>query len=412
VTGPIEDRNIKNFGEEDGEGAPSAMFKTALTPLFTSLDLNGNQLAGTFHVYPTPVCSLSPASSELNTPEPTPKPEPLVMLRAPGPARDEGKDCPEEVVGSAEWAERGVVDSQAMRKQIEDLYAAARQAESTAPRLAHAPDPTMEHQMHYKDFPALRCAAAKLAVLSKSKKIDVVFRACLAAMHATLNLFLDPRFNFSWRTCSIISASLQGFKGKSRARNVRTWIHNLIHFDRLPYHGYMGNTHSMLDNEEFLQGLQMFLLETVKGRPIHAEDMVTYVASEEVQQDFGWIKICACTGARWLMKLGWRYGLMKNSMFSNGHERIDVIVTREGLTDRWFVKYKPRMTIYDNNGNVIPLPDPAQLELVLVTHDEPTFHAQDCRQSFWIPPDPSHIPHPKGEGASIMVSDFLTTKWG
>jgi hypothetical protein len=368
---PVEDIGSGSDGE-DGEAVP-ATFETALVSLFSSLDLSDSHPAGTFHIHTTPIRT-SPVS--LNTEGPLPT-EPEVLVTEDAAQDEDVCPDPEEVIGSVEWTRKGALDAATMRRQIKDLYATACQTQGTKQRTAHTPQLNTEHQMHCRDFPTLRHAAAKLTVLSKSKKIDVVFRACLAAMHAMLNLFLNPCFDFSWRTCLSISARSQGFKGELQARSVRTWIHNYIHFNHLPYHGYMGNITSMLNDEEFSQGLQMFLLETVKGRPIHADNVVAYVALEEVQRNFGRIKIHVHTGAVWLRKLGWQYGLMKNGMFNNGHERIDVIQTRNKLTKRWFIKYRPQMTMYNNNGKIISLPNPSQLELILVTHNESIFHAQD-----------------------------------
>jgi len=50
----------------------------------------------------------------------------------------------------------------------------------------------------YKDFPALRCAKARLTLKSKDKKLDVFFRSHLTAIVATLNLYLDPKLSYSW----------------------------------------------------------------------------------------------------------------------------------------------------------------------------------------------------------------------
>jgi hypothetical protein len=60
------------------------------------------------------------------------------------------------------------------------------------------------------DFSMLRTACEKLAVVSKDKKIDILFRACVASMVGTLNLFLDPELRYTWRNASLISSKAQG----------------------------------------------------------------------------------------------------------------------------------------------------------------------------------------------------------
>jgi hypothetical protein len=75
------------------------------------------------------------------------------------------------------------------------------------------------NQLNYKDFPALRRATASLSVKSKDKKLDVFFRAQIAAMVGILNLYLDSRLSYTWRETSMIVAKSQGH-GSYRARTI------------------------------------------------------------------------------------------------------------------------------------------------------------------------------------------------
>ena len=63
---------------------------------------------------------------------------------------------------------------------------------------------------------------------------------------------------------------------------------------------------------------------------LKAEDVAEVIASPEVQAIFarkGIIKasIFVKTALRWLEKLGWRYGKLRNGMYLDGHERADVV---------------------------------------------------------------------------------------
>ena len=51
-------------------------------------------------------------------------------------------------------------------------------------------------------------------------------------------------------------------------------------------------------------------------------------------------------------------------------------------------------------------------QLVLVTHDESNFHANDRCKTRWIHASETPTPECKGEGASLMVSAFLVPEWG
>jgi hypothetical protein len=104
-------------------------------------------------------------------------------------------------------------------------------------------------------------------------------------------------------------------------------------------------------------------------------------------------------------------------MYVDGHEREDVVAYRREFIQRW-KQYEKRMTTYSNDG--IPtepqggfaVPQIGWFKLILVTHDESTFYANDQRKVKWIHKDERMAPQPKGEGASIMISDFLVPEWG
>jgi hypothetical protein len=123
------------------------------------------------------------------------------------------------------------------------------------------------------------------------------------------------------------------------------------------------------------------------------------------------------TARRWLKKLDWRYGRKRSGMYIDGHEREDVVAYRSAFIDRW-KSYEKRMVMYDNDGKELPRPagfEVAQIgrfRLIPITHDESTFHGNDRRNNYWIHVSDEKKPQPKGEGASIMVSDFLTSEWG
>lgn len=75
------------------------------------------------------------------------------------------------------------------------------------------------------------------------------------------------------------------------------------------------------------------------------------------------------------------------------------------------------MIAYDNNGNTTKKLTGFKVELgpfhlILVTHDESTFYENDHCKSTWGHSSQKNRPVKKGEGQSIMVSDFLTAEWG
>jgi len=47
-----------------------------------------------------------------------------------------------------------------------------------------------------------------------------------------------------------------------------------------------------------------------------------------------------------------------------------------------------------------------------VTHNEFTFVANDEMKARWIHESQNTVPKRKGDGSSIMITDFLTSEWG
>jgi hypothetical protein len=143
------------------------------------------------------------------------------------------------------------------------------------------------------------------------------------------------------------------------------------------------------------------------------------MATPEVQQKLGTKArgIHVRTARRWLHKLSWRYQQKKKGMYIDGHEREDVVEYRRRFIERW-KEYEKRFIIYGNDGNVLStptgfaVPQGVRFRLILVTHDESTFYENDRRKIHWMPKDAKAVAEKKGEGQSIMVSEFLTSEWG
>jgi len=239
-------------------------------------------------------------------------------------------------------------------------------------------------------------------------------------MVGALNLYLDPEMSYTWRQASLVVAKSQGH-GVHHARNIRTWIHQFLSLGTLPLHRYGRFRSSMLDDEDLAQEIQLHLLKIAKDGYVRAQDIVDYIEQPEVQEKLGGqgkkSRITVRTAQRWLHCLSWRYGRKRNGMYVDGHERDDVVHYRADFVARW-KEYEKRMVIFDNDGNIsstptgFPVPQGPCFRLILVTHDESTFYANDRRKTQWIPSSHTAVPEPKGEGASLMVSDFLTIEWG
>jgi hypothetical protein len=72
------------------------------------------------------------------------------------------------------------------------------------------------------------------------------------------------------------------------------------------------------------------------------------------------------------------------------------------------------MVLRDYNGEITQFPYllPGEKQLNLITHDESTFYGNDQRRVQWMSSKETAKPIRKGEGKSIMVSDFCSPEFG
>ncbi|TDL26508.1 hypothetical protein BD410DRAFT_881969 [Rickenella mellea] len=231
-----------------------------------------------------------------------------------------------------------------------------------------------------------------------------------------LNFYLDPELNYTWTQSSVLAAKAAGKGANNHARNLRCWVVEFVQSGTLPQNRYGRFNTSLLEDEDLAQQIHLHLQGITKEGYIRAQDVVDFMATEPMKRYLGTkTGISLRTAQRWMKKMSWRWKKAGNGMYRDGHDRDDVVKYREGFIQR-MASYSKRMVTYDKDGNIASNPTDVDIAagkhpLILVTHDESTFYANDRRKTKWEHAD-SMRPEPKGEGASLMVSDFLTTKWG
>lgn len=125
------------------------------------------------------------------------------------------------------------------------------------------------------------------------------------------------------------------------------------------------------------------------------------------------IVIRSRTAQVWLRKLGFEYKDVKKDVFIDGHERADVVEDRTRFI-RMMEELKPFIVEFEADGNMKPKEYPPGCAvggnerrlIIVITHDECTFSANDGKRRAWAQPGNSFL-RPKGRGQGIMVSEFL-----
>ncbi|KAG1838717.1 hypothetical protein DFJ58DRAFT_860846 [Suillus subalutaceus] len=145
------------------------------------------------------------------------------------------------------------------------------------------------------------------------------------------------------------------------------------------------------------------------GKYVCAQDLIDYLNVPENQAHHGFTKtISPQTAQRWMNHLGYHWKKEPKGQYSDGHEQEDVVYFRQNT---WMTKWKREgdITVEDIETDGTTL---SSCRVIVWFHDESTFYAHDQRKQRWVHSSEGAIPQPKGEGASLMVADFVSADYG
>ena len=212
-------------------------------------------------------------------------------------------------------------------------------------------------------------------------------------------------------------------RGTYYARKLREWTRAFIE-DRecLPFNVYGTWQPSLLEHEDLAQELHLYL--QTKGKYVRAQDLVDYLDIPEVKTRFKLKRtITERTAQRWMHKMGYRWTKTPSGQYVDGHERKDVVDFRQKTFLPGWHQRESRMRSWTKEGieEESPWPHDAedgprpfenQRHTVAWFQDESTFYANDLRETRWVHEGEKAVPRPKGQGSSLMVSDFISADFG
>ena len=212
-----------------------------------------------------------------------------------------------------------------------------------------------------------------------------------------------------WTAASLDTAhSLE--RGPYYARKLREWTHEFI-ADRneVPESQYGSWSKSIIDDEDISQEINLHLQGL--GRYIKGMDIVHFLDTPEMLARLKRKKtISLATAQRWLQKMGYRWTKDPKGQFVDGHERADVVDYRQKtFLPAWSeIEERTRKWTQQNLDTL----SPSERRTVVWFHDESTFYANDRRKTRWVHISETAVPYAKGEGASLMVADFVSADYG
>ena len=210
-------------------------------------------------------------------------------------------------------------------------------------------------------------------------------------------------------------------------RTVRNWTRRFESTGELPKscRGYNQKITSLVYDEDFMTKCGEWLHVQTKNKRA-PQLFQNYLNTELLPMITGAVKtsVSLSSATRWMKRIGYRYGMWKKAVYTDGHERDDVKRYREKFCAE-FLRYteivvvrihvqfaanrhSSQMRFYRGECmDQIEMPvDIAAPEVVWVTHDESVFYANDDGGRGWSNSETPDL-HKKGRGRSIMVSDFF-----
>ena len=244
--------------------------------------------------------------------------------------------------------------------------------------------------------------------------LDHFVRSRMEGMLSFLNLYTNPHSKTykSWGASSL-QAAITMSRGRYCARQLRRLTRQFIK-DRtvLPVNPYGQWNESMLVDEDLANDINLYLQEI--GKEISARKLMEYLAQDEVKARHGITKpISERTARRYLNSLGYRFTAPKKGQYADGHEREDVVYYRQQQFLPEWRRIQNRMECWVT-ADALPEYGPKMPGLRVITwfHNESIFYANDRRKKGWYHKDAPAKPYAKGEGASLMIADFVSADFG
>lgn len=197
---------------------------------------------------------------------------------------------------------------------------------------------------------------------------------------------------------------------KYRPLIIRTWARQYLANKTISKskQGVHIKTFSLLSDEAIaLKIIAWFRSQDSQKRDLHM--LKKYVDEEIIMDEVEQHRtVSLSTLSRFLLNNGFSFKRITKQVYMDGHEREDVVEYRKAFAAD-MIELRKRMDKFDDNDYSIVTPPTLKegdRKLVMVTHDESTFYANDYKVTVWLGQN-EHVLRKKGLGGSLMVSEFL-----
>jgi hypothetical protein len=223
-----------------------------------------------------------------------------------------------------------------------------------------------------------------------------------------------------WTRASLEVAEMTGHTikaskkpGRRRAEDLRKWVRDFIRDrEEVPICQWKTTGRSLIDDEDFAQEIHAHL-QSLRPEDRIAEAIVRFLDNEEMLQRLHRKKtISMATAMRWMLKMGYRWSYDPKGQYVDGHERDDVVKHRNEVFLPALAQLSHQRLVFASKDG--PNTEPSELECRVIAwyHDKSTFYAHNRQRKCWVHCSEKTVPYQKGEGASLMVADFVSAEYG
>lgn len=250
----------------------------------------------------------------------------------------------------------------------------------------------------------------------KDLKIDLLLHGQLEMMRMFVWAYIDGERNRKPGTGSCWIAASEKVahaaeRGAGFARSLQEWTRSFLNDHKaLPHNPYGHWNTSILEDEDLAIAIHLHLQGI--GKYVRAMDIVHFLDLPDTKAQFNLKKTISLTTAqRWMHAMHYRWMKNPRGQFVDGHECKDVVVYRQMVFLPAWKTLEPTMCAWTKDGAEVP-PTGQGCCTIIWHHDESTFYANDRRKVHWVHKDETVVPYAKGEGASLMVADFVSAEYG
>jgi hypothetical protein len=181
----------------------------------------------------------------------------------------------------------------------------------------------------------------------------------------------------------------------------------------LPTHWYRQHNTSILNHEDIVAEITLHLRSL--GPYFSMVDVVKFVSTPAMQSHLNHsCPLSENAATDWLKQHGFSFKNNPKGQYADGHEWQDVLNYLHKKFLLCMAELNSAFWQWDQDGQEeLPVENTSTTEphTIFWCHNKSIFYAHDCHKLQWVHKGETATPYAKGEGHSLMVTDFMSADY-